>query len=199
MKRTTDYSIKRRVTALFMLGGALIFMLLVRLFWLQAIRGDDLSSRALENRMQDIRVEAKRGTIYDRNGHELAVAISAESIYASPAEVRKSGQAQEIARHLSSLLGVDETRTLKLITRPVALEWVKRQVDPKIAQQLRQLDLPGIHTVEESRRYYPKKELACHILGISGIDNVGLEGIDLYYNDYLAGTPGRFVVEQDAA
>jgi len=199
LQRTTDYSVKRRVTALFMLGGALIFMLLVRLFWLQVVRSDDLSAKALANRMQDIRVEAKRGTIYDRNGHELAVCVSAESVYASPPEVRKSGRADEIARKLAQLLGVDETRTKQLITRPVALEWVKRQVDPKIAAELRQLDLPGIHTVEESRRYYPKKELACHVLGISGIDNVGLEGIDLFYNKYLAGTPGRFVVEQDAA
>ncbi|MGE5379539.1 MAG: stage V sporulation protein D [Methylocystaceae bacterium] len=199
MKRTTDYSVKRRVTALFMLGGALILMLLVRLFWLQVIRSEDLSSRALENRMQDIRVEAKRGTIYDRNGHELAVSVSTESVYASPPEVRKSGRADEIARQLSAILGVDEVRIKNLITRPVALEWVKRQVDLKTAQELRQLDLPGIHMVEESRRYYPKTVLACHVLGISGIDNVGLEGIDLYYNNYLAGTPGRFVVEQDAA
>lgn len=182
-----------------MLGGALIFLLSVRLFWLQVFRSEDLSKKALENRMQDIRVEAKRGTIYDRNGKELAVSVSAESVYATPPEVKKSGKADDIARQVAEVLQMDEARVKNLITRPVALEWVKRQIDPETAQRLRQLDLPGIHTVEESRRFYPKNELACHILGISGIDNVGLEGLDLYYNDYLAGTPGRFVVERDAA
>lgn len=198
MRKITNYTIKRRVTALFLLGGALICLLMVRLFWVQIVKSDDLSSRALENRLQDIRVEAKRGAIYDRNGRRLAISVSTESVYANPAEVRKAGREKETAQKLAGLLSMDEKKILRQITRPVAFEWIKRRVDLKTARQVRQLDLPGIYTVEESRRYYPKNMLACHVLGISGIDNVGLEGIDLYYNDVLAGSPGWFVIERDA-
>lgn len=148
--------------------------------------------------MRDVPVEAKRGIIYDRNGHELAISVSTDSVYAIPAEVRKSGREKEIAHRLAQLLDLNEEKVYWRITKVSGFEWVKRQVDFDVSAKLKQMDLPGIGLVEESRRFYPKKTLACHVLGISGIDNTGLEGIDKQYNDLVGGIPGRIVIEHDA-
>ena len=88
---------------------------------------------------------------------------------------------------------------LERITKASSFEWIKRQVDPEKSAAIRDMDLPGIDMTEESRRYYPKGTLASHVLGIAGLDNTGLEGIDYYYNELVGGTPGRIVIEHDAA
>ena len=175
----------------------MICILAGRFFWLQVVRGDELAERALDNRMRDITVKAKRGILYDRNGRELAISISTDSVYAVPAEIRRSKKEREIARKLAEILEMDEDKIYERITRQVSFIWVKR-VDFETSQKLRELDLDGIGLSEESRRFYPKGKLAGHILGISGIDNTGLDGIDLYYDDIIGGTDGRILIEHDA-
>jgi stage V sporulation protein D (sporulation-specific penicillin-binding protein) len=94
---------------------------------------------------------------------------------------------------------MDQANLLKKITATSSVEWIKRQITPEQGKQIRDMNLPGIDLTEESRRYYPKGTLAAHVLGISGIDNTGLEGIDKYYDDLVGGTKGRIVIEHDAA
>ncbi len=197
--QTTRLLIRKRIATLFFLFIIGFFVLSGRLMWVQFVQGAELTEKAIQNRMRDIPVESKRGIIYDRNGNELAISISADSIYVIPAEVKSSGKGKEIASQLASILEADEEDIYKRITRNSSFEWIKRQVEPKKSQKIRELDLPGIGMTEESRRYYPKGTLASHILGISGIDNTGLEGIDQYYNDLVGGTKGRIIIEHDAA
>lgn len=195
----TNLQVRKRIATLFFLFTLAFFLLGGRIFWVQFVRGAELSEKALQNRMRDIPVEAKRGIIYDRNGRELAISISADSVYAIPAEVLQSNKEKEIAAHLAKILDTDEEKLYTRITRNSSFEWIKRQIDPEQARQIRKLALPGIGLTEESRRFYPKNTLASHVLGISGVDNTGLEGIDFYYNDLVGGTRGRIVIEHDAA
>jgi len=194
----TSVVIRKRIMILFSLMALALIGLVFRLFWLQFVRGAELQKGATENRMQDVPVRAKRGTIYDRNGRELAISISADSVYAIPKEVRASHRDREIARKLARVLKLKEKDVLEAITRNSRFEWVMRQVDDKQAEQIKKMKLPGIDFAEESRRYYPKKNLASHILGIAGIDNVGLEGIEVTHEKELGGLDGRVVIEYDA-
>ena len=195
--QTTRLLMRKRIATLFFLFIIGFLVLSGRLIWVQFVKGAELTEKAIQNRMRDIPVESKRGIIYDRNGNELAISISADSIYVIPAELRKSGQEKEVAAQLASILEMDEESIYKRITQNSSFEWIKRQAEPEISQKIRELDLPGIGMTEESRRYYPKGTLASHILGISGIDNTGLEGIDQYYNDLVGGTKGRIIIEHD--
>ena len=190
--------VRKRIFLIFVGLGALLFILALRLAWIQFVRGDELYQKALDNRMRDVPVEAKRGTIYDRNGKELAISISSDALYAIPPEVQQSGREKEIAQKLSAVLGMDESLIFEKITRKSRHEWIKLKVPPEKVQQIKQLELPGIDFAEKSQRFYPKDSLACHVLGISGIDNTGLEGIDYTYNKHLGGVPGRIVIEYDA-
>lgn len=197
--QTTSLLIRKRILTLFLLFTLGFFSLGGRIFWIQFVRGAELSEKAIQNRMRDVPVEAKRGTIYDRNGHELAISVSADSVYAIPAEIYRSGREQEIAQKLAEVLDMDEQELYERITKNSSFEWVKRQIAPEKSKKIREMDLPGIGLTEESRRYYPKGTLASHVLGISGIDNTGLEGVDYYYNELVGGTKGRIVIEHDAA
>jgi len=195
--QTSNLLVRKRIATLFFLFTLGFFLLGGRVFWLQFIQGAELSEKALQNRTRERTLEAKRGIIYDRNGNELAISISADSIYVVPAEVKQSKKEVEIAHQLADILEMDELKVHERITKNSDWEWVKRQIDPEKSAKIRKLDLPGIGILEENRRYYPKKTLACHILGIAGIDNTGLEGIDFFYNDLIGGTPGQLIIEHD--
>ncbi|NLV21254.1 MAG: stage V sporulation protein D, partial [Syntrophomonadaceae bacterium] len=197
--QTTGLLVRKRILALFLLFILIFLALETRIFWVQFVRGAELSAKATQNRMRDVPVEAKRGVIADRNGRELAISISTDSVYAIPAEIRKSKKAEQTAHQLAQILDMDEAALLKRITRASSFEWVKRQISPTAARKIRELELSGIGLTEESRRFYPRGTLASHILGISGTDNTGLEGIDNYYNNLVGGKKGRIIIEHDAA
>ncbi|MGI6514101.1 MAG: stage V sporulation protein D [Syntrophomonadaceae bacterium] len=196
--KTTSLEIRKRIATLFFIFVAVICLLAGRFFWLQVVRGDELAERALDNRMREITLKAKRGTIFDRNGRELAISVSTDSVYAVPAQIEKSKKEREVAQKLAEVLNMDEKEIYDRITRQVSFIWIKRQVDLETSQKLRELDLEGIGLLEESRRFYPKGTLASHVLGISGIDNTGLDGLDLYYDQLIGGTDGKIVIEHDA-
>lgn len=199
MQTNTGLLLRKRIAALFFLFAICFCLLGGRIFWVQFVKGAELSEKATQNRMRDVPVESKRGIIYDCNGQELAISISSDSVYAIPAEVKRSERQTETAQQLAQVLEMDEAKLLTKITANSSFEWLKRQITPEQAQKIRGLKLPGIDLTEESRRFYPKGTLASHVLGISGIDNTGLEGIDFFYNELVGGTKGRIIIEHDAA
>jgi stage V sporulation protein D (sporulation-specific penicillin-binding protein) len=170
----------------------------MRLAWLQIVKGEELQQLAENNRMRGIEVKAKRGTIYDRNGKELAVSISADTVIAVPSQVRNSKRAEEIAETLADILELDYDKVFERITKFSSFEFVQRKIDFDKARQIKELNLPGITIIEENQRFYPKGSLAAHMLGFAGIDNQGLEGIEVTYEEKLKGVPGRIEVEYDA-
>jgi stage V sporulation protein D (sporulation-specific penicillin-binding protein) len=191
-------NINKRVTVLFLLLIAVLSGLNLRMAWIQLVKGSEYQQRALDNRLREIPVEAKRGKILDRNDKELAVSITTPSIGAFPLEVRRSGKAEEIAAKLAPLLELTEDEVLKSITRKEYFWWVKRKVPFNVGAMIKELDLPGIRVVEESQRHYPNSSLASHIIGIAGIDNQGLEGLEWFYDKVLRGTTGYLAIEKDA-
>ncbi|WP_338819360.1 Stage V sporulation protein D [Moorella thermoacetica] len=197
-----NINVHKRLVLVFLVLTSCLAIILLRLAWLQFVRGGELQQKALNNRLNEMPVAAQRGVIYDRNRHELAVSIESDYIGAFPPEIKNSGKAQEIANTLGSILGLPAQKILEKITSNTGFEFVERQVDYTKAQQIKNLvkekKLPGIEVVPESRRYYPNGPLAAQVLGFSGIDNQGLEGIEAMYDKELAGEPGKIVMEFDA-
>lgn len=186
--------LRKRVALTFGVSVLIIIALVARLAWLQFVRGAELRDRALNLRMRDVPVEAKRGVIYDRQGRELAVSVDVDSVFAIPAQVK---QPEETARKLAAALKLDYQDVYDRITRKEAFVWIKRKIDPEESKLVKQMALKGINLTQESKRFYPKGNLASHVLGIAGIDNQGLEGLELEYDKELRGTPGKFVMEYD--
>lgn len=166
-----------------------------RLVYIQFFKSSWLTENAIDQRIRDIPVEAKRGVIYDRNGRELAVSASSESVYAIPAEIR---DADETAAKLAAILTLDGDKLATKLKKRQAFTWIKRKIDTESALVIKKLNLPGIGLTQETRRYYPNDNLAAHILGFTGIDSQGLDGVEMTFDSYLRGRPGSIVVEYDA-
>ncbi|WP_081411100.1 stage V sporulation protein D [Desulfotruncus alcoholivorax] len=196
----TNITVRKRLTWTFLLASAAFMILVGRLAWVQFVRGDELQKKALEVRMRDVPVEAKRGSIFDRNGNELVTSISVDSIYCNPGHVKDP---RDTAERLAPILDMDVDKLADKLSKKSSFEWIKRKVDNKVAGEIRKLlndgKISGIGFVEESKRYYLNSTLAAHVLGFTGIDNQGLIGIEKSYDEELRGEPGRIVVEHDAA
>ncbi|MDK2823463.1 MAG: hypothetical protein PWQ67_599 [Clostridia bacterium] len=190
---------KKRISFIFLTSALLLGLLVVRTAWIQFVMGKELQAKAIDSRLRNIDVKAKRGIIYDRNGSPLAISVSADSVYAVPSQVRRSNRIDEIVNALSQVLELDKEEVRDKLNKKVAFQWIKRRVSDEKIKQLKELDLPGINFVEENRRYYPKGKLAAHILGFAGIDNQGLNGIELTYDKELRGVSGKIMIEYDAA
>lgn len=166
-----------------------------RLAYLQFVRGAELREKAFNVRTHEVPVEARRGTIYDRTGRELAISVNVDSIFAVPSEVTDP---EGTARQLSELLDLDYDWVLGRLTQHQSFVWIERKVDDEVSRAVKVLQLPGIGFTQESRRVYPKGTLAAHILGFAGIDSQGLNGVEYTYDRRLRGTPGWIVIEYDA-
>lgn len=195
MASSTHVTIRKRVACLFLLIAVIMSGLGFRLMYLQFYRSNWLSENAVDQRVRDIPVEAKRGTIFDRNGRELGVSISTESVYAIPAEIV---DVEETAAKLAAILALDRDKLAVKLKKRQAFTWVKRKVDTEVAKAVHRLNLPGIGLTQESQRYYPNDNLASHVLGFTGIDSQGLDGVELTFDSYLKGRSGSIVVEYDA-
>jgi stage V sporulation protein D (sporulation-specific penicillin-binding protein) len=187
--------LRKRVILLFAFCAIALVCLLGRLAYVQLVWAEELGRMALETRMREVPVEPKRGVIYDRKGRELAISVNVESVYAIPAQVEDP---EVTAAAVAEVLGMPAVDVLKKITLSQSFVWVQRKIPEDLARTLREMNLPGIDFTQESKRFYPKDVLACHILGIAGIDSQGLEGLEVYYDKHLRGTPGKIVLEFDA-
>jgi cell division protein FtsI (penicillin-binding protein 3) len=165
-----------------------------RLVVLQVRDAAAYEALARDQRLRAISLPAERGSIFDRNMDELALSLPARAIYANPRLVEDArGTARALAPRLETPQGV----LIDALTSPGSFVYLARRVDLSVARKIEALELPGIGFLEESKRYYPGGGLASQVLGFVGIDAVGLAGLELQYEDVLAGKPGRMVVEQD--
>ncbi len=184
---------KDRSLIIFSLFIGAFFVLLVRLAVVQLLQGDVLRKRAESQGVLSTRLLPWRGTIYDRNGGELAISVSADSIYIRPGEVEKP---DEVVSELAEVLGEKPAVIRKKVASSIPFVWVKRKVEKKRAAMLG--DISGVGKVEESKRFYPAGMLASHLIGFAGIDNYGLEGIELAFDRCLRGIPGYLRSKEDA-
>ncbi len=180
------------VGVLLVLGWTLIGY---RLTVVQGARAEEFAARGLEQRRHRETLAADRGTIFDRDGRELAVSVEGVTIYANPHEI---SDPENLASLLAPLVGRNPTDLAQDLAGDTAFVYVARQLDPESAEPIREAGLTGIYFASEPRRVYPTGALAAHVVGfVSDGDNVGLEGIELFYESELAGTPGALLVERD--
>ena len=170
-----------------------------RLVFLQVFSHDELSSRAQKQQLRTTVLPAKRGEIVDRRGRLLAYSVDADTIYAVPYDVTN---APETAAALCGALDGCSPRERQALAerlsgdRPFA--YVRRRVSPLEARKVAALALDGIGFMKESRRFYPNKELAAHLLGYVGVDNVGLGGLEATYDGVIRGKEGKLIAHTDA-
>jgi len=142
-----------------------------------------------------VKLPPKRGTIYDREGHELAVSVEVESVYVHPHHVQNKAQA---AKLLSKILDMKESALLSLLKSQRPFVWIDRKVAPEKIRQVKALGIEGVGFTAETRRYYPGKEIAGHVLGFAGEDNQGLEGLEKKYDKLLKGPDYTLIQMRDA-
>lgn len=169
----------------------------VELVRTQALEAQALQAQARSQVLHHERVPAIRGPILDRNGEPLAVSTPVPSVYAQPDQVGPDPDPQRIQR-LAGILGMDSDTVRDRFASNSPFVYLKRQVPPQAAQRVEDLHLSGIGTHREYRRYYPAGEVAAHAVGLAGVDGQGLEGVELAFNETLAGQAGLRLVERDA-
>ena len=189
---------RRRMVWVLILAMLGFLAVITKLFIVQLLQSSDLQVKAEESRTRALTVSASRGTIYDQNGNKLAISITADSIAALPASVKASEKAEDTAKILSELLEMDYQEVYDIITGDSSYVWVQRKIPFDVSEQIRELELPGIEIVEESERFYPQGTLAAHVLGFAGVDNQGLDGIEIAMDEYLSGEDGYIVGQYDA-
>jgi len=181
------------LVSLFFLGG--LGLILARAYQLQVLEKDRLASIALSGYKDVVKLPPKRGTIYDREGHELAVTVEVESIYAHPKLVKEK---RSTARALSKILQTKESKILSNLKSKSPFVWIDRRTTPEKTAKVKALALAGIGFTKESGRYYPGREIASHLLGFAGTDNQGLEGLEKAYDHVLRGPECTLTQMRDA-
>jgi cell division protein FtsI (penicillin-binding protein 3) len=167
----------------------------VRLVYLQVYQGAKYTGQAERQQERVVKLTSKRGTIYDRMGRELAVSLDVDSVYGVPSGIDNP---RRLAKQLSPILRKDRRRLEKRLAGDRKFIWLSRKVGPDRAEQIRKLDNKEIGLRSETRRFYPKKTLAGPVLGFIGVDNQGLEGLELAYDKALRGVSGWVIAEKDA-
>lgn len=166
-----------------------------RLTIVQGARADEFAERGRFQRVQQQTLAADRGTIFDRDGRELAVSVDSVTVVANPGEMVDPGEAAWV---LAPLVGRDADELFAAFGEDTQFVYVARQLDEATAAPIRQAGLAGIHFIDEPRRVYPGGSLAAHVVGVvRSDDNRGIEGLELEYDQELAGRPGELLVERD--
>jgi cell division protein FtsI (penicillin-binding protein 3) len=188
------------LAALFAAGFAAVA---ARVFELQVIDRDDLVGDMVEQYRRQLVLKPRRGPIADRAGVLLAGSAEARSVYADPAVLAREDGAGAALRKVSQALGLDLAAVRRKLARGSRFVWLARRVSPQEAAAVEKIAkdgrLRGIALVQETRRYYPKVELASTLLGFVGDDGNGLEGVELALDDVLSGAPARVPSLRDGA
>jgi cell division protein FtsI (penicillin-binding protein 3) len=182
---------------LYILLGFLLFWFLVicgRLVWLQIINYGDYTQRAAKQQQRSIEVSPVRGNIYDRRGNELAMTVNVDSVFAVPSEIP---DVHSTAQVLGRVLKADSSELEGRMRASHAFAWIARKIDNSTSARVRALNLKGIYFQKESKRFYPKGELAAQVLGYVGLDDDGLGGVEREFQSKLTGKPGKMLITMD--
>src|SRR5580765_1001180 len=189
---------KVHVRLLIVAGVALLWMTAVfgRLGYVQLIRHSDYLVRAQRQQQRTVDITPKRGAIYDRNLHPLAMSVSVQSAFAVPNEI--GDNKVMAARLLSGVLGIPRDVLEARFQDGGSFVWILRKLPPDKAEAVRSLNLKGVYLQAENQRYYPKRELASHLLGFVDVDEKGLIGIERELDSVVRGKGEKIVVMADA-
>ncbi|HYF82040.1 MAG TPA: stage V sporulation protein D [Clostridia bacterium] len=188
-------TIKRRVVFIFFAFFAIYLGLIGRLAFIQIINSTEYLQKAVEQWTRDIPIQSKRGVIFDRNSKKLAISATAYEIYVRPAMVKDK---DAVANALSEILSMDKKALAEKIIAKKDTVLIKKKVDADKVKLLREKELAGIIFNDDSKRFYPQSNFASYVLGFTNNDNQGQDGVELTYEKYLNGFPGRNIMMTDA-
>ena len=221
-----NYEVESKKRIVWLLFIVLIIMggLILRSFYIQVFMAGWLKQAAEEQRFRSLPIVPRRGAIYDRAENELAVSIDGECIYGLPAEVglvitdpvkgkvmdlKDADSLRKIAGIVGSVLKMEPSRVEQILSKRASFVWIKRKASFEEVDRLRKamswsekgnrIEIHGIEVGQRAHRFYPQTFLGSQVIGIAGIDNQGLEGLEKHYERYLAGVPGSDQAEFDTA
>ncbi len=188
--------IDRRVKTVFAIGIISMFLIMSRLVHLQVFQGHEYARRAFRSHYRRVEISSARGSIRDRNGSLLAVSLASDSLFADPVQVRNPAILAEALADILPGSADDFYSRLKQTNRRFV--WLQRGITPSTAAQIGQINASGLFFRKENRRFYPAGADMAPIIGFTGVDDIGLEGLEAKYNQFLTGIPGEELVAFDA-
>ena len=184
------------------IGGIFLWSAVIgtRLVQLQVIYHEEFAQQALQRQQVARAILAPRGIIYDAHMDELATSVSVSTVHAIPRLISQSKDIKTAARELASVLDLDYGELLSKMTDPARQTFmvVKRRIDPKDEARVEALGIDGVYLVEESKRVFPNRDLACQVLGFVNMNGDGGAGVELQYDQDLKGAPGQISIGVDA-
>ncbi len=189
------YNLQKKLLGIFLLVTFIFVLILLRLAYLQLIKSGWLRAKVSTQWTRSLPIESVRGKIMDRNNVELATSYSSYDVYVRPSMVTDFAA---VALALSESIGLDYDAVYNKITNNKVSEiLIKKQATDTMIQKLTLYKLSGIYYSENTTRYYPYGDLASQVIGITNIDNVGQSGLEMYYDEYLQGIDGHYMVDSD--
>lgn len=203
MRFLSNITRKKRMRNMLAVIAIIYLLLMIRIGYIQFVKGDELQAMAYVQQTLDRFINPNRGTIYDRNGEVLAMSASVETVTVNPTNIANEDK-EKVARALSNIFDLDYETILKRVKRKTSIETIVKKVDKEKTDELRKWMkdegiVYGINIDEDTKRYYPYATLASHIIGFTGSDNQGLDGIEAKYNEVLSGTKGKIERKTDAS
>ncbi|UVI32191.1 stage V sporulation protein D [Paenibacillus spongiae] len=195
--KVSNVTVRRRLFIALIVSILAFSLLAGRLGYVQLLTGEELTAKAEDSWRREIPFSAKRGEIWDRNGVRLAYNISSPTVMVIPAQIK---DAKATAAQLANVLGMTEEKVYSFVKKKQMIVNVQpggRKITTEKAQQVRDLNLPGVIVAEDNKRYYPFGDFASHVLGIVGLDG-GLTGVEAKYNSFLEGINGNISFLSDA-
>ena len=190
--------IDKRMKIILLIFSSILLVIVLRVFYVQVVDYKKLSNLASDLWSRNLPIEASRGRILDRNGVVLADNITTTSLVLIPNQIKNK---KEVTTKLAEILGVSFDEMKEHVYKETSIERVHpegRRLSYEVADKIEALNFDGVYLVKESKRYYPYEEMLSHVLGYVGIDNQGLSGIELQYDDYLTGENGAIKYFSDA-
>jgi len=186
---------RRRNKAVFLVFFIFLLFCVGRLFFIQFFRSAYLTSIANKQHNQLVELEPRRGAIYDCNLKTQAFNMSLDSLYAVPNSIKDK---EYVINKLLPILGLERVYLEDRLYRKKAFIWIARKLTPEKSEEIKKLNIKGLGFMKETKRIYPNSYLASHVIGFSGMDNIGLEGSERDFNKYLSGTAGWAIFLRDA-
>lgn len=202
-EKVTEMCRRKRMKTWVIVTFLIFSLFIVRIGWIQFVKGDELQQMAYTQQTADRNINPKRGTIYDATGKTiLAISSTVNTITVNPVNISKNDK-EKVAEALSNIFELDYETVLKKVKKRSSIEIITKRVEKEKADELRiwmnkNNIIKGINIDEDTKRYYPYNSLASQIIGFCGSDNQGLDGIEAVYEEELKGSSGKIVKVTDA-
>ena len=180
-----------RIKYVFIISLLLFFLILFKVFYIQVIEYDKLNTLANELWNRNLTIKADRGKILDRNGKVIVDNVTCSTLYVVPVQIKNK---EEVSKNISEVLGIPYDVVYKRVTKSSSIEKIHPEgvcLDNEKTQKISDLKYDGVYLLKDSKRYYKYNNILSHVIGFTGIDNQGLSGLELKYNDILTGTNGN--------